>query len=63
MVEVGDGFCTKGEFGLLEELLLRALDVEDGADVAEVSRPGVAVDEDIVEEDKNELGQKRSHVH
>ncbi|KAJ1256975.1 hypothetical protein BS78_K256500 [Paspalum vaginatum] len=60
VAEVGDGGDSKHTLGALDEegvLLKRA---EDGAEMSKVIRPRLAVDQDVVKEDKYKATKKRA---
>jgi hypothetical protein len=54
MAEVGDGGGAKGTLGVLDEELVLPQLGEDGAKMAQVIRPSLAVDQNIIKKDKDE---------
>jgi hypothetical protein len=58
VTEVGDGGSAEGALGALDEEVVLAQLGENGAEVPEVIRPSLAIDQNIVKKDKDEPAQE-----
>ncbi len=58
MAEVGDRGGAEGALSVLDEEVVSAELGEDGTKVTEMVRPCLAVDQNVVKKDKDELAQE-----